>query len=279
MSGNAPERPHGQRFSHVYMRSDELLQESSRARRRVAALLESTHWLDGISATIISELGVDPIYGYQSVNWARTLEHFSTRDFLDIFTVVCRHLGIKRQSSDKFVTQANRIFAEENLAYEIDSGGGVHFRVDAEFAANTRAAIAALNVARYGNVRTEFDRGMSALSGVTPNGKEAIRGVFGAAESLYRLMFSKAPKLTAADATKNLQVLVQSIYASDAVAQRAASKIVNSFADWVDACHHYRHEQGVEEPSQPPLDLAIELVSAGAGYVRWLATCDKHSKS
>jgi hypothetical protein len=152
----------------------------------------------------------------------------------------------------------------------------VHFKVDAEFAANTNATIAAIDGPRYGNVRAEFDKGMAALSGANPDGKEGIRGVFGAAESLYRLIFSKAPRLTAADALKQLQAAVQSMYSSDAVAQRAASKMVSAFADWIDACHNYRHEQGVEEPSQPPLDLAIEIISAGSGFVRWLVRFDKH---
>ncbi|WGD51223.1 hypothetical protein QA641_38000 [Bradyrhizobium sp. CB1650] len=116
---------------------------------------------------------------------------------------------------------------------------------------------------------------MAALAGVSPDGKEGIRGVFGATESLYRLIFPKAAKLTSADASKQLQSAAQAIYSSDAVAQRAASKMVNAFADWVDACHNYRHEQGVEEPSQPPLDLAIEMISAGSGFVRWLVKFDK----
>ncbi|MCK1525619.1 hypothetical protein [Bradyrhizobium sp. 17] len=117
---------------------------------------------------------------------------------------------------------------------------------------------------------------MAAISAGNPDGKEAIRGVFGAAESIFKLMFPKAVKLTSADIIKNLGSASQSLYASDAVAQRAASKMVGSFADWVDACHNYRHEHGVEEPSQPPLDLAIEIVSAGAGFVRWLVQFDKH---
>lgn len=176
----------------------------------------------------------------------------------------------------KFVEVCRRVFAEESLSYAIDDAGGVHFKVDSEFAANTSAAIAAIGAPRYANARVEFEKGMSALSGATPDGKEAIRGVFGAAEALYRLVFTKAPKLTSADAAKNLGVATQSLYAGDAVAQRAASKIVSSFADWIDACHNYRHEQGTEDPSQPPLDLAIEMVSAGAGFVRWLVRFDKH---
>lgn len=130
-----------------------------------------------------------------------------------------------------------RIFSEESLAYSIDDAGGVHFKVDAEFAANANATIAAIAWPRYDNVRAEFEKAMAALSSPSPDAKEGIRGVFGAAESLYRLIYSKAPKLTSAEASKQLESTVQSIYSSDAVAQRAASKMASAFADWVDACH------------------------------------------
>jgi len=44
--------------------------------------------------------------------------------------------------------------------------------------------------------------------------------------------------------------------------------------DWIEAAHFYRHEPGMEEPAQPPLELAIELVSVGAAFIRRLAGLD-----
>ena len=55
--------------------------------------------------------------------------------------------------------------------------------------------------------------------------------------------------------------------------------MIHSFADWVDACHNYRHEEGVEEPSQPPLDLAIELIGVGSGFLWWLISADTQTQS
>ncbi|SCB37736.1 hypothetical protein GA0061098_1007169 [Bradyrhizobium shewense] len=275
----------GQRFSHVYLRREELLQDSPRARRRVAAWIAAIPKdAEDLGTFLVAELGIDVVLNY-GVDWSTTLGRFSTADFLDSITLIYRHFTLKRQSpvgmrnprlNEYFLVTSRRIFSEERLSYRIDDRGGVHFVVDAEFAANRNATITAIEAPRYANVRTEFEKGMSALSNAIPDGKEAVRGVFGAAEGLYRLMFAKAPKLTSADAAKNLGSAIQSLYAADAVAQRAASKMVSSFADWVDACHNYRHEQGTEEPSQPPLDLAIEMVSAGSGFVRWLVLFDKH---
>jgi hypothetical protein len=50
----------GQRFSHVYARPTQPLQDSQRARRRVAALIGSMRDLEGLSEDVIGELGVEP---------------------------------------------------------------------------------------------------------------------------------------------------------------------------------------------------------------------------
>lgn len=278
MTGDAPGRPHGQRFSHVYMRPAELLRDSRRARRRVAALISETRELEGISRDIIKELGVDPIYGYDSVNWPKTLEVFSAQDFLDLFNVAYQYLVKKGYKPAKFISEANRIFAEENLRYEIDSGGGAHFKVDAEFAANTHAAIGALSSARYANAREQFELAMAALSAAEIDGKQGIRGVFNAAECVFKLMYDR-PRLAAGDVTQSLKPTVQQLFSSDPTALKAANKSVEAFADWVDACHNYRHEQGVEEPLQPPLSLAVQLISVGSGFLRWLIDIDGKRKT
>jgi hypothetical protein len=67
----------------------------------------------------------------------------------------------------RWLKSCSRIFQEENLSCEIDGAGGVHFKVDAEFAASTRASIIALGLPRYANARAEFEKAMNALSGST----------------------------------------------------------------------------------------------------------------
>src|ERR1700757_1696046 len=49
-----------------------------------------------------------------------------------------------------------------------------------------------------------------------------------------------------------------------------ARKMLSSLKDWVDAAHFYRHEPGTEDVAQPPLPLALYLVSTGASHLRWL---------
>jgi hypothetical protein len=88
-------------------------------------------------------------------------------------------------------------------------------------------------------------------------------------------MNPRASKLIAADAIKTLQAEVQKLYVTNPTAQRVANKAINGMGDWIDAFHNYRHEEGVEEPSQPPLDLAVSLISVGSAHLRWLISIDQ----
>ena len=54
----------------------------------------------------------------------------------------------------------------------------------------------------------------------------------------------------------------------------AASKLLSAFKDWINAAHFYRHEPGHQDPAQPPLMLAVQMVSVGASFIRWLAELD-----
>lgn len=115
---------------------------------------------------------------------------------------------------------------------------------------------------------------MKAISNAVPDGKTGIRNVFEAAEGLFRLMFTKAPRLTVDQATQFLEPFLKKRYSSDGTASDAASKMLSSFKDWIDAWHFYRHEPGKPEIHQPPIELAIHLVSVGAAFIRLLIELD-----
>src|SRR5262245_34138080 len=87
MAIESTDRPVGQRFSHVYLRPTELLQDSLRARRRLAALLFSMKDTDGLGSQLVAELGVDVVWGYQTVLWKETIARFEAHDFLDLITL------------------------------------------------------------------------------------------------------------------------------------------------------------------------------------------------
>jgi hypothetical protein len=87
-------------------------------------------------------------------------------------------------------------------------------------------------------------------------------------------MFPEVTRL-ASKATDRLRPLIEQCYSGDRTAIQAAEKLLQSFRDWIDAAHEYRHEDGVKDMvAQPPLTLAVYLVSAGAAHLRWLAEID-----
>jgi hypothetical protein len=163
------------------------------------------------------------------------------------------------------------------LAYEIDETGIVHPAVDKEFQRNRQATVAGLQMPRYANSLAAFERISDELASQPPNGKDAWRAVFTAVEGLFRLMFSSASQLNAGAVDANLAGLVQKLYREDAVALRAANKLVLAFKDWVDASHNYRHEAGSEGPVQPPIDLAVLAISNGTAFLRWLIALDQET--
>jgi hypothetical protein len=276
--------PVGERFSQVYLATPELLPDSPRMRRRLGHLY-GEFTLEGFGRALASELGVhvDEISSNYDNYWPQWLEAANLRDVLDSVTVRYKNLKLPRYDStgselpkarQKFLSEARRIFAEENVRYRIDDRGGVHFTVDGEFERTRIATLSRIGQARYAGVRELFEAAFTALDGNPPDGKGGIRHVFFAAESLFRLMYPNSPQLNSGEVAKQLKPLVDVVYNGQKPAIHVAQKQLSAFQHWIDGAHFYRHEPGTEEPAQPPLDLAIYVVSQGAAHIRWLAQLD-----
>lgn len=229
-----------------------------------------------LSELLEREIGVEvgAVHGFY---WPRFCTGCAVRDLLDSITITFNYLKRKGSTAvaTRWLNESRRIFSEERLAYEIDDSGVVHPAVDKEFQRNRQATVAGLQAPRYANSLAAFERVSDELASQPPNGKDAWRAVFTAVEGLFRLMFPAAHLLNAAAVDANLAPLVQRLLGADAVAARAASRQLASFKDWVDSSHNYRHEQGSEEPVQPPIDLAVLAVSNGTAFLRWLIALDQ----
>jgi hypothetical protein len=193
-------------------------------------------------------------------------------------TVAYRHIGkqsyVGETQSRKWLLGVQRIFVEENVHYRVDPKGGVHFHFDEEFARVTAAAISILEKQRYANSLDGFKKSLAALAEAPPDGKGAIRATFAAIEGLFVLMFPDVHRLAAGEATR-VRPLVERAYSGDRRAQETSIEMLQSLRGWVDAAHGYRHEEGKPDTvAQPPLTLAVYLVSAGATHLRWLAELD-----
>ncbi|MGR4841509.1 hypothetical protein HLI18_15705 [Rhizobium laguerreae] len=276
------DQPEGQRFSQVYLRRADLLPDSPRMRNRVALVIGALGDRDELRSfgqLIESEQGIlvgQTVHGFQ---WPPIIQGMELRDVLDSITTIYNaisHYDNARQEHKRklFLDNCRRVFKEEQVRYRIDDRGGVHFTIDEEFEAVRISTISGLGASRYNGVRSLYEDAFAALDNTPPDGKAALRSAFFAAESLFRLMFSSAHQLSSSEVQKHLEPLVSKIYANQKPAINLAQKLVASLRDWIDGAHFYRHEPGEEEPAQPPLELAIYMVSEAGGHLRWLAKLD-----
>ena len=266
-----PPVPEGQRFDHVYIDRGEPVSDSNRMRVRLRSLVASDSSL--YQSTILEhELGLD------FPNWHAFFEKAKVRDVLAFVTIAYRTLAresyVGETKAGRWLGDVQRILSEENLHYRVDRKGGVHFSFDREFEHVTAAAISILRRQRYANSLDAFNKCMLALSEAPPDGKGAIRAAFAALEGLFGLMFPGVHRLAAGEVSQ-LRPLVERTYSGDRRAQEASIEMLDSLRDWIDAAHQYRHEEGKPDTvAQPPLTLAVYLVSAGASHLRWIAELD-----
>jgi hypothetical protein len=270
----------GKRFSLVYLTGGEALPDSPRARVRIATLLDTL----GMGTTgshnprlakaIEHELGVRPQYAGDSCYYIDLfIERCELRDFLDLVTLVHSLFGNENYPSiyRRWLPECRRIFSEERLRYVINDAGGVRFSVDAEFERSLPAVVQGLGHPALRGALHSFDEALAALSETPPDGKAAIRNVFEAVEITFKTLCPGPPRIGNSEISGHLAPKLEAIYAGDATAKRAAQKLARSLAEWVEGAHFYRHGQTGEDPVQPPLDLAVVIVSEGASLLRWLA--------
>ncbi|MDP9630067.1 UNVERIFIED_ORG: hypothetical protein J2W85_002128 [Ensifer adhaerens] len=278
--------PIGQRFSQVYLQPKELLPDSERARRRMGHIVEEYANLKTFGPLLAKTIGIKLPSNYQFKGyWPGILELMDIRDFLDTVTVLYNALHNQfdlersRILQERFMRASREVFAEEKIQYRIDNKCGVHFAVDQAFEELRISTIASLSAARYNGVRASYEGAFEALDKTPPDGKAALRAAFFATEGLFRLMFASAHQLSASEVQKHLEPLVNRVYDGQKPAINLAQKLVASLKDWIDGAHFYRHEPGDTEPAQPPLELAIYMLSEAGGHLRWLATLDRLSRN
>ena len=203
---------------------------------------------------------------------------------LDVITIICRFFETKSYKPEyqqkcwgekaKWHKFVERVFMEENLGYSLDEKCGVHFLVDEEFAHNRITALSCLDSSRYAGVREAFNSSHSYLDANPPDTKAAVRSMFEALEILARMMV-ETKNLNKGFVNSKLIPLVADIYSHDPIAVKTITGLFAGFSEWVDAIHNYRHGQGLPEPVDPPLDMAVYILSSGASFLRWLTEVDK----
>ncbi|MDF2620608.1 MAG: hypothetical protein K0S00_3267 [Xanthobacteraceae bacterium] len=260
-------------YSRAYMQPEALLPDSRRLRVRLLALADNERWLSSeLAALIRRELGAEVPFVWDSYNWDGWLKDCPLRDLLDFVTLaICTRQQDRRPP---IIARVNAIFAQESVAYEVAEDGSVRPKVDLEFAAAVRSALAGLTNARYRAVRAEFELGQAALTPINPNWSSATYHTFRANEALFRLVDPAQPRLVAGRVEQVYGPLVQAVYSGTPQLAREATAALNGYKDWIDAAHFERHAPGSEEPHDMPQSLGALMVSQGASYLRWLLDLD-----
>jgi hypothetical protein len=266
----------GERFSALYVQPRHPAPDSARARHRVGSLFHESIFndrLDHLAAYLVRSLGIALTDNSRNPSrWHRFMRECAVADFIDTITVVYRFLfwHVSDGTANSWRDAVRKIFAEENLAYEIDDVGGVHPRIDSEFQRNLACTLTGLQHDRYRMVRELLERASGNLGGDPPNYRQAWRATLSAMEALFALMFPHA-RFTAEDIDRHLAPLLRRTYRDDPTSQAAALKMLSCLQEWVEASRGFRHQPGMVQSAEPSPDLAVLSISCGASLLRWLA--------
>jgi hypothetical protein len=285
----SPERPIGKLFTDVYMERGAPVRDSEAFRHRIGSYFNIKHSdkKSDFYNHIKTETG-DTIR--ISSNYYCLEEYFvelPLPKLLNAITLTYRFIfdakpklaavagGWVNVSSEaeewrRFVARALR---EENLGYVVDQKCGVHFLEDEEFERNRASALACLQKKRYGAVLDAYETAHRHLDATPPDTKAAVRSMFEALEILVRL-FIDTKNLNKWVVENKLKPAALARCGDDAVTRHAVEGIYDALRQWVDTLHIYRHGQPTQVPVPPSRELAVFVLSSGAGYLRQLIELD-----
>jgi hypothetical protein len=279
MALNASGMP-GERFSRLYLRCADPVPDSARARYRIGALFRErvfNEHAEPLASYVGREVGIPQFAeGRYSSQWNQFIRECRIADLLDIVTAIYRYLfwHAGEEIAHWWRDTVRKIFSEEKLAYRIDDVGGVHPAIDQEFQRNLVSTIAALQSSRHQKIGQLIENAAANLAADSPNYKQAWRAIVLAVEGLFALMFPYV-RMTADEIERHLLPVLQNAYQGDAAAETAARAMLKSFQSWVESANAYRHHPGAADIRQPPADIGVLAISAGASFVRWLAALDE----
>ncbi len=273
------ETPIGKRFSHVNFDRPPPLKDSPKSQIPIGSFCGEKFWRenDELGKWLKQEMGLPVPRSIASFPLDKFFLELRTEDMLDAITVVYRFFhrgatfttdGVKWQ---KFVTRA---LQEENMGYRLDDECGVHYLVDEEFEKNRTSLLSCLDKPRYAGVLAAFEDAHKHFDSSPPDTKAAVRSMFESLEILFKQMTKKS-RLASNLVKTDLSPIVLGYYQGNDTAISVSEKFLQGLGEWIDGVHFYRHGQGEPEPVEPPLGLAIHILSSGASFLRWLVEIDK----
>jgi hypothetical protein len=252
-------------------------EDSKRFRRRLGAYFKQYLGVlvTGTGRDLKRELGVEVPWS-KGYDIPRFFVDAELQDVLDAITIIRGRIKssviISVSPREEWGQFVQRVFKEENLGYRLDEKCGVHPFIDEEFERSRISVLSCLGESKYAAVLAAFEESHNKLEPDPPDTKGAIRAVFEAVEILFKLMTDAKDKsrLNSSGVKDKLKPIAKSVYGADHTASKAVEHLLDGMCDWIDACHMYRHGQKVKEPNNPPMGLAVRLISEGAAHLRWL---------
>lgn len=262
----------GERFSQVYLDKGTPTCDSIRMRNRVSA----AHWeilhsnRGGVIKLIQQETGAKVPYVGAVQSLASFFEQCEIRDFLDSITIIYKYYENQRMQriANSWHVFIIRVFKEENVGYQLDEMGGVHFYVDEEFERNKVSVISCLD--NHPAVLDKFSKAYAFLDADPADTSNAVTSIFEALEILYKHTIHSEGKdrLNSHGVQSKLKPLFQQLHHSNPIETTATNHLLDGFCDWIEAGHMYRHGQKVDQPMSPSIDFAVLYISQGASYLR-----------
>lgn len=200
-------------------------------------------------------------------DWERFTSEADIHDFLDaisLFVAFYKKVDKYKYIAD-IIPEIQRIFLECNVSYRIDPDGKIHPFIDNAF---ERLRVDTIRILETSSLLAAKEYLISAeenLLSSPVNWRDAIVQVFNAAENIFKQNY-KTDRLSSRGVHNHIKQRL-----TDHTYKDAEDKYCETFSNWIDCAHHFRHETGSEVIHQPEDSLGISIVSSGFGYVRWLA--------
>lgn len=282
-------------FSQLYERPIEPQDDDPIVRERIAEYISKNYNHDRflLSSYFGIELGAKPLTwtnkAYTGMYWNEFVSGLKLAQFLSLITKVY-NFDFERQFSDlqvaikekrKIDTRAKnwlhfcrRVFAEENLGYEINDFAAVRYSVDQQFETGRQASIAALADSRFSSAKQHVESAYESFLSVPSKPRRAVREMFEGLESVFKTLLT-VRSLTARNVTSKLVPVFEDKVATNETERSSGKKMMRGFAEWIDAAHFYRHAQKQSKGSEPSREYCIHILDSGSSYLRWLISIDR----
>ncbi len=277
------------KFSQFYLSPQEFVTDSQKMRVRTGNYIHSISFEShsgnyALAQHIAINIGVE-VPGYYSVSnqyfydFKKFILEIDVVNLLDCLTAIFNFLKIDFKA--KWKNFVNECFTEEGIAYIMNDNGGLRFRPDEEFEKNRILTLKDLSASEYAAVITAFNAAYNDFQTDINKSKSALRYMFEANEILFKKLAKPKfsfDQLNRTNLVKMKDYVLGAMNQSDSTAKLAGNKFFESYMDWVDAIHPYRHGQDVASYNNPPIDITILALSNGASYLRWFASMAKAKK-